>query len=603
MKIGKSLRQKSVIAALSGVLLTSVGSPVGAASTQPRTVTFAEAPGANPNYIFPFISCAYDSVNNVNQFQDLMFRPLYWFGLGGSSSVVPSLSLAKPPVFTLGNKTVTISLKGWKFANGQSINAQSVMFFLNMYQANPTTYCGFTAGSGIPNQVKSAAGNGKSVKINFTTPVNPNWLLYNYLSEITPMPNSWDLKGARVRGGCATGKYGAPSTTAACIRVEHYLATEATKTSNFTGSMWQSGVDGPWRLTAFDGAGNATFQPNTRYSGPKKAMVKYVKEVAFTSAATEQNQLQNGALDIGYISPAALPSSAPQPGVAGANLASLAGKYNLNSGSFWNFNYALINFSPKDPKAAAIALLYIRQALQEAVDQRSVITAAYKGYGFPVDSPLPPNTPSAISAPVTNPYPYNLNAAKALLTSHGWTETNGLMTCTSPGTATNQCGAGITQGYTLNFKIVWTGGSSSLDTAFNLEIASWASIGIQFTKATDTFNNMISDCSGASGYEICSSGQGWTYAPGYLPTGEALFTPSGTYNVGTYNDPNMTSLINATTHGTTNLYTYAKYAAEQLPVLYQPQAGSAIEINKSLKSTIGFTPNPLGNFMPEYYHF
>jgi hypothetical protein len=88
-----------------------------------------------------------------------------------------------------------------------------------------------------------------------------------------------------------------------------------------------------------------------------------------------------------------------------------------------------------------------------------------------------------------------------------------------------------------------------------------------------------------------------------LPTGEALFTPSGTYNVGTYNDPNMTSLINATTHGTTNLYTYAKYAAEQLPVLYQPQAGSAIEINKSLKSTIGFTPNPLGNFMPEYYHF
>jgi hypothetical protein len=23
----------------------------------------------------------------------------------------------------------------------------------------------------------------------------------------------------------------------------------------------------------------------------------------------------------------------------------------------------------------------------------------------------------------------------------------------------------------------------------------------------------------------------------------------------------------------------------------------------TLKSSIGFTPNPLGNFMPEYYHF
>lgn len=603
LKIGKSLRRKTLITAVTAVIFATLGSGVGGASAPTRTISIAELPGANPNYIFPFTSCAYDSVNNVNQFQDLMFRPLYWFGFGGSSAIVPSLSLAEPPVFKRDHKTVTISLKGWKFANGQTVNARSVMFFLNMYQANPTTYCGFTAGSGIPNEVKSAAGKGNSVKINFTSAVNPNWMLYNYLSEITPMPNSWDLRAAGKRGGCASGKYGAASTTAACISVEHYLGAAATKTSSFTGALWQSGVDGPWRLTAFDTAGNATFQPNARYSGPQKPMVKYFREVAFTSAATEQNQLQSGALDIGYINPSLLPSSAPQPGIAGANLPSLAKKYNLYSGSLWNFNYALINFSPKDPKAAAIALLYVRQALQEAVDQRAVITAAYRGYGFPIYSPLPPNTPTTISAPVANPYPFDLNSARLLLTSHGWTETNGLMTCTSPGTATNECGSGITPGYTLNFKIVWTGGSPALDAAFNLEIADWASIGIQFTKATDTFNNMIADCSGASGYEICSSGQGWTYAPGYLPTGEALFTPTGSYNVGSYNDSTMTSLINATTHGSTSLFTYAKYAAQQLPVLFQPQAGSVVEVKNTLKSSFGFTPSPLGSLMPEYYHF
>ena len=65
----------------------------------------------------------------------------------------------------------------------------------------------------------------------------------------------------------------------------------------------------------------------------------------------------------------------------------------------------------------------------------------------------------------------------------------------------------------------------------------------------------------------------------------------------------MTSLINGTTFGTSPLTPYAKYAAMQLPVLYQPQGLTPLEVIKTLKSTIGFTPNPLGNFMPEYYYY
>jgi len=40
-----------------------------------------------------------------------------------------------------------------------------------------------------------------------------------------------------------------------------------------------------------------------------------------------------------------------------------------------------------------------------------------------------------------------------------------------------------------------------------------------------------------------------------------------------------------------------------LPVIYQPQAFSPGEVIKTLRSTIGFTPNPLANFMPEYLHY
>ena len=49
--------------------------------------------------------------------------------------------------------------------------------------------------------------------------------------------------------------------------------------------------------------------------------------------------------------------------------------------------------------------------------------------------------------------------------------------------------------------------------------------------------------------------------------------------------------------------TTVKYAAQQLPVLYQHQSASTVEVNKPLKSTVGFAANSLGDFMPEYFHF
>ena len=605
MHLGRKLRlAMSVGAVASSLSLGLIATATSGASAPSGTITYAEGAGANPNYIFPYMGCAYFSVDNINQFQDLMFRPLYWFGLGASSAYVPKLSLAASPAFSNGNRTITLNMKGWKFADGQVVNARSVMFFLNMYKADPTSYCGYNGGYGIPDQVKTAYAKGaNSVVINFTTSVNPGWILYNYLSEITPFPNSWDYTAPGHHSNCAGGKYGAASTNAQCKAVETYLDNLSSNTSTYTNKLWQSGVDGPFRLTHFDNLGNATFVPNRAYSGPQKAQVAQVKEVAFTSTQAEENALQAGQIDLGYVDPSILTAPAPAPGKVGPNWGQLSQRYNMYTGSTWDFNYAPFNFSTKDPKHAAIAQLYIRQALQTAVDQLGIIQKVDKGYGFPIYSPLPPNTPSSISGAVKNPYPFNLTAAKALLTSHGWTEQGGVMTCTSPGTGANQCGAGITQGYQLKFSIIWASGTPSLDQTFSAEIADWASIGIQFSHSTATFNNVIAACNGGSGYEICSWGGGWIYAPDYYPSGETLFTPTGGFNVGSYNDAQMTTLIKQTTFGRAKLTAYAQYAAQQLPVLYQPQATGAGEVIKTLKSTIGFTPNPLMNFMPEYYHF
>jgi peptide/nickel transport system substrate-binding protein len=150
---------------------------------------------------------------------------------------------------------------------------------------------------------------------------------------------------------------------------------------------------------------------------------------------------------------------------------------------------------------------------------------------------------------------------------------------------------------------VWASGSPSLDDTFNTELADWASIGISFTHSTDTFNNVIADCETGTKFQICSWGGGWIYAPDYYPSGETLFAPGGGFNVGTYANAKLTAAINTTTFGTATLGKYATLAADQLPVLYQPESAFTTETINTLKSKIGFTPNPLQNFMPEYYHY
>jgi peptide/nickel transport system substrate-binding protein len=590
-------------------------SPTTTASSS-NTITFAEGPGASPNYIFPYLGCQYFSVATLSQFQELTYRPLYWFGTPGSSAVDYSLSPAKTPVFSNGNKTITIDLKGWKFADGQTVNAEALMFFLNLYKADPTAYCGYNAGYGIPDQVANASGSGDTVTIKFTTSVNPNWILYNYLAELTPMPNSWDITAPGTASTCASGVYGAASTDAACLAVNKYLDTQAGTMTDFADSLWTSGADGPWKLIKMDDLGDATFIPNPTYSGPVKAQkgIDYVKEEAFTTANAEETALRTGDITLGYVDPTVLTSNAPAPGEVGANWSTISSIYNLTTGYTWAFNYAPFNFSTKDPKHAIVSQLYIRQALQEAVDQTAIIQKVDKGYGVPIDSPLPPETPTSVSGltkalePVTNPYPYNLTAAKKLLTSHGWKEVGGVDTCESPGTAATECGSGIAQGATLSLSIVWASGSPSLDDTFNAELSDWSSIGIKFSHTEATFNDVISDCEAGTTYEICSWGGGWSYAPDYYPSGETLFAPGGGFNVGDYSNAAETAAIKGTTFGTASLAGYAELTAQQLPVLFQPQADATGEViktlaAKSVNGVNGLAANPLQNFMPEYLYF
>jgi len=612
MQIRHKLRLATTIGLAAGALTLGLVAPsVSGAATPSGTLTYAEPPSTIPTYIFPYMSCKPFSVANISGFDYLMYRPIYWIGLGANTSYVPSLSSADTPKYNASRTTVTINLKGWKFADGQTINAQSVMFWLNLAKALPTDYCGYVAGYGIPDQVASAHGSGNTVTINMKTPVNENWFLYNMLSAITPMPDSWDITAPGKPSTCASGVWGSKATDAACAAVYKYLDAQSNIQSTGSDAMWQSGDSGPWTLTHFDSLGNVTFVPNPAYSGPQKAQVAKVVEIPYASASAEQTALRQGTLDLGYVDNTILTSngSISKPG---ANWAPISSKYNLEVGAPWSVDYAAYNLNPKYAGSVFLNQFYVRQALQDTVNQPLIINKVFKGYGYVTNNPMPPAAPASVTGGASNAvrYPYSPSTALALFKAHGWSMSGGVQRCQRPGTASNECGAGIKQGEAMTISEEYESGSPSTQIEVAAEVSEWKAIGINVTTTSAPFNLITGNCiSKPTTWGICFWGAGWIYSPDYYPSGESLFVPGASFNIGLFNNPQLTAAVKSTTFGNATLANYSNLAAFLLPVLYEPNqtnsysGGGIGEVIKTLKSVNGFTPNSLTNFMPEYFHF
>ena len=216
-------------------------------------------------------------------------------------------------------------------------------------------------------------------------------------------------------------------------------------------------------------------------------------------------------------------------------------------------------------------------------------------------SPIPPNAPSTVSAVISCPYTYSLSKAKALLTEHGWQVVEQRPDVRAPWDERNRVRQGDHQGHdSSTCRSSGQSGSPSSDTTNNAEISAWSTIGIQVSHQEGSFNKVVAECDGGT-FQICSWGAGWIYAPNYYPSGETLFTPGGGFNPGAYNNAMMNSLVKASVSENIPLTDFANYAAEQIPVLYQPNPTATDEIAVNLK---GVQPvNPLQNFMPEYLYY
>ena len=165
------------------------------AATSGGVITWAEQASDTPNYIFPLGSAQYSSVVNIGQFQYLMYRPLYMYGgtdNSTSAAVNYSVSLAGAPVFNAGDTSATFTVKPYKWSNGTTVTGQDVLFFVNMLEAVKTNWYDYVPGL-FPDNLKDVAVSGQKVTFTFNRSYNPNWMLYNEFSQITPMPLSLSL--------------------------------------------------------------------------------------------------------------------------------------------------------------------------------------------------------------------------------------------------------------------------------------------------------------------------------------------------------------------------------------------------------------------------
>jgi peptide/nickel transport system substrate-binding protein len=611
----RAMTAMTVFVAVAGLVAAGCSStsgssapPTGGTPTNGGTAVFAEQPSTPPNYIFPFTSSSFISIVNLNDFSFLLYRPLYWFANGTQPTVNPSISLANAPTFS--GRTVTITLKNYKWSNGTPVTASNVMFWINMMKAVPQDWGAFVPG-GFPTNVSNIkVVSPTELTMTMNKSYSPTWFLYNELSQITPMPTAWDRTAA--------GPSSCTTTVKDCAAVYAYLDAQSKALGTYVTSPLWSIVDGPWKLSAFNADGHVTFVPNKSYSGPVKPRLAAFEEVPFTTDAAEYNVLQasSGAtkINVGYLPTQDAPAK-PASAAVGTNPLGSKG-YTLEPWYGWGISYYAENQqSSIGDHGAIIKQLYFRQALAYMMNQASVISGPLRGYGQITAGPVgsyPPTSYLSSQLKAGDQFPFNPTKAKSLLADNGWkVNAGGVSTCVKPGTAAGDCGAGITAGSALNFSFVYASGIQWIAQEMAQLQSNAATIGIKLNLQPKPFAQVTglaaANCVAAKtpcNWDFGDWGLGWTFAPDYYPSGETLFSSGSIANSSGYTNSTNDSLINQTL---TNpnlqaLYNWQDYLAKQLPLMWQPNGAYQItEVSSNLRGVL--PQNPTLNITPENWYY
>jgi peptide/nickel transport system substrate-binding protein len=548
--------------------IPAVGTPSGKAAT----ITWAQMTGSEPNWILPITTSAANSVSNSFTFEWMMWRPVYWTVNGVTAEVDPSMSLANAPVYSNGDKTVTVTLKDWKWSDGQPVTANDLLFDIDLIKAGvkeaPSNWSGYVPGHFPDNLVSTSEPNTSTLVMNFSSPVNQGWFTNNYLGQgpLVPLPAQvWAKTSAT--GPIVTNWSTDPSVATAIF---NFLTAQSKDVSTYaTNPLWQV-VDGPYKLSAFNATtGGYTLVPNTAYSGPHTTPMPTFQALPFTSDTAEFNAIKAGSIDVGYIPYQDVPQ-VPQLSRLGYNYFGMP-DFGMNFANY-NFKDTTGNFDN------IVAQLYFRQAMAHLEDQQGWISAFMYNAGDPAYGPIPvyPSSPYLPSNAATNPYPFNVQDAINLLKANGWTvNPGGTDVCSKAGTASGDCGAGIPAGTKLAFNYIYSTAPALIGEQATDLVSQAKKAGINITLSSSNFDYMITNYidpaapANEDKWAMIDFG-GETQDP--YPTTFGLFNTGGSTQVGDYSNPTADALINdsITSGNPAAVKNEAAFLTNDQPVMFQP---------------------------------
>lgn len=579
---------------------SSTGSPSGSTGGQgggtgggvDRPVTYALAPGQGPNWIAP-ISPPDKMITSNRAIHATSWPSLFTYdGTTGRMELDTKASVAASYTFNSGDTALDVTLGDLTWSdNGSAVTSRDVEFAYNLIKANTDQWGSYSQGL-FPDNVKAfTIKDDKHFTLTFDKAYNQQFILANQLTLFSPMPqHAWD----RTSASGAVGDY--DRTTDGAKQVWSFIQDQAKDMITYnTNPLWQV-VDGPYAVKSWTQDGTVTLTANTKYTGTDKPSISTVTFKPYTSNDAAMNDLRAKGVDYGFITPSQLSTQQQFTDLG----------YTIVPWDGWSVTYMPYNFA-NPTMGPVFKQLYVRQGLQSAIDQKTISDKIWHGAAAPGYGPVPQNPPSDYLSDVQsdNPYPYDLTAAAKYFTDNGWTKgSDGILACTSPGTAKGQCGDGIAAGTQMKITVMTQNGSQETDNMMAAIKSAYSQIGVDMTIQDATLDSVLTEAQKCKSGSDCSwqlvffGTAGSWYFDAY-PTGDHLFADGVKWNCGQYVDQKAFQIINDTlvSSDPTAAQQYSSYLAQNLPVLWMPNPVYQVSV-VSNQLDIG-TQDPAGDFYPE----
>lgn len=190
------------------LLLAGCSGTSGTSSASSRdSIAYALPANFTPNWILPIGTAAHLNTNNIS-IANTLWEPLIAYdGSTGKIAWNKKGSVATAADFAADNRSVRITLGDRHWSDGKPITSRDVKFWFDLIKANKSEWAGYNPGQAPDNWTSFKPVDDRHFTITFDKAYNPQWMLANELSSITPLPSTSGTRAA-TRSRC-----GPPSTT------------------------------------------------------------------------------------------------------------------------------------------------------------------------------------------------------------------------------------------------------------------------------------------------------------------------------------------------------------------------------------------------------